>query len=188
MHTLEVYHWLTCRPKLCVLWILSVEWKDSLHLCVSAFFYKGFSLNGYVSLKFFLIKMQHPTVTNPVLSVSALCRFSALWDSAYLYRQGRTVKSVSFPLVHNRHSPCEHSLRRLFTITPIGCEHLTRHLFTRTAAVVHKWWRGPVFGVCGEMMKMYKYTIAAYLCKTEALRMRYLGRRFCLDENKRFLE
>ena len=57
MHTLEVYHWLTCRPKLCVLWILSVEWKDSLHLCVSAFFYKGFSLNGYVSLKFFLIKM-----------------------------------------------------------------------------------------------------------------------------------
>ena len=34
---------------------------------------------------------------------------------------------------------------------------------------------------------MYKYTIAAYLCKTEALRMQYLGRGFCLDGNTRFL-
>jgi len=30
---------------------------------------------------------------------------------------------------------------------------------------VHKWWGGPVFGVCGEMMKMYEYTITVYLCK-----------------------
>ena len=44
----EVYHWLTCRPKLCILWILSVEWKDSLRLCVSAFFNnKSLSLNSY---------------------------------------------------------------------------------------------------------------------------------------------
>ena len=48
MYTLKVYHWLTCRPKLCVLWILSVEWKDSLRLCVSAFIYnKSLSLNSY---------------------------------------------------------------------------------------------------------------------------------------------
>ena len=45
----EVYHWLTCRPKLCVLWLLSVEWKDSLRLCVSAFIYnKSLSLNSYL--------------------------------------------------------------------------------------------------------------------------------------------
>ena len=188
MHTLEVYHLadLSAKTLRTLDTLCRMEgFSASLRLCV---FLQRFFAEWLRVVETFLIKMQHPTVTNPVLSVSALCRFSALWDSAYLYRQGRTVKSVSFPLVHNRHSPCEHSFRRLFTTTPIGCEHLTRHLFTRTAAVVHKWWRGPVFGVCGEMMKMYKYTIAAYLCKTEALRMRYLGRRFCLDENKRFLE
>ena len=34
---------------------------------------------------------------------------------------------------------------------------------------------------------MYKYTITVYLCKTEPLRMRYLGRSSCLEENTRFL-
>ena len=95
---------------------------------------------------------------------------------------------MSFPFVHNRHSPCEHSLRRLFTTIPIGCEHSARYLCTRREAVVHKWWGGPVFGGCGEMMKMYKYTIAVYLCKTEALRMRYLGRGLCLEGNTGFWE
>ena len=30
--------------------------------------------------------------------------------------------------------------------------------------------------------------MSAYLCKTEALRMRYMGRRFYLDENKRVFQ
>ena len=107
---------------------------------------------------------------------------------AYSYRWGRTAKSVSFPFVHNRHSPCSHSLWRLFTTTPIGCEHSARHLFTQGTAVVHKWWGRPVFGVCGEMMKMYKYTIAVYLCKTEALRMPYFGTEIYWRRNTRILE
>ena len=52
---------------------------------------------------------------------------------------------------------------------------------------MNKWFGGSVLGECGEMMKMYKYTIAVYLCKTEALRMRYLGQGFCLEENALFL-
>ena len=34
---------------------------------------------------------------------------------------------------------------------------------------------------------MYKYTTTVYLCKTEPLRMRYLGRTPYLNENTRFL-
>ena len=107
---------------------------------------------------------------------------------AYSYRWKRIVKSVLFPFVNNRHFPCSHSLRRLFTTTPIGCEHSARHLFTQGTAVVHKWWGRPVFGVCGEMMKMYKYTIAVYLCKTEALRMPYFGTEIYWRRNTRILE
>ena len=35
---------------------------------------------------------------------------------------------------------------------------------------------------------MYKYTLTVYLCKIEALRMRYMGRRFYSDENKRVFQ
>ena len=84
---------------------------------------------------------------------------------------------MSFPFVHNRHSPCEHSLQRLFTTTPIGCEHSARHLCTRREAVVYKWWGGPVFGVCGEMMQMYKYAIAVYLCKNRGSENAVFGTR-----------
>ena len=106
----------------------------------------------------------------------------------YSYRWGRAVKSVSFPFVHNRHSSCSHSLWRLFITTPLGCEHFARHLFTRRATVVNKWFGGSVLGECGEMMKMYKYTIAVYLCKTEALRMPYFGTEIYWRRNTRILE
>ena len=35
---------------------------------------------------------------------------------------------------------------------------------------------------------MYKYATGVYLCKTEALRMQYMGRKFYLDENKRVFQ
>ena len=47
----------------------------SLRLCV---FLQRFFAEWLRVVEIFLIKMQHPAVTNPVLSVSALCRFSAL--------------------------------------------------------------------------------------------------------------
>ena len=65
--------------------------------------------------------------------------------------------------VHKCGSPCEHSLQRLCTTTPIGCEHSAWHLFTRREAVVHKWWRGSVFRLAGKKAKciniqsLYKY-------------------------------
>ena len=37
-------------------------------------------------------------------------------------------------------------------------------------------------------MNAYLYNCVVYLCKTEALRMRYMGRRFCSDENKRVFQ
>ena len=94
------------------------------------------------------LKTQHPVVTNPALpefSVSQIRKHAKPGNSVYSYRWGRTVKTVSFPFVHNRHSPCEHSFWRLFITTPIGCEHSERHLFTRRAAVVNKWWGDSIF-------------------------------------------
>ena len=38
------------------------------------------------------------------------------------------------------------------------------------------------------MHSVVKKLVLVYLCKTEALRMRYLGRGFCLEENTRFWE
>ena len=72
----EVYHWLTCRPKLCILWILSVEWKDSLRLCVSAFIYnKSLSLNSYIfyvtGLKFhYFVNKNHQQVLEKVNEIT----------------------------------------------------------------------------------------------------------------------
>ena len=67
--------------------------------------------------------------------------------SVYSYKHETRSDTDAISRVHNRHPPCAHSRRRLFTTTPTDCVHSWRPLCTRRVAVVHKWWRRRVFQV-----------------------------------------
>ena len=85
--------------------------------------------------------------------------------------------------VHNRYCPCEHSLLRLCTATPIGCEHSVRHLFTRREAVVHKWWRESVFRLMGDETKCTNIQSLHKYAKKSLWESCILGRDSSLIEN-----
>ena len=83
-----------------------------------------------------------------VFSCSVVLNHWEMTDiSAYSCKHETRPDTHATSRVHNRHPPCEHSLWRLFTTTPIGCEHSMRPLCTRRVAVVHMWWRRRVFQV-----------------------------------------